>query len=171
MKVNSLAKVVAGLAATMFVGPLWAGSVTIISPDKTQTHAESRVKEARFIWSDKDQTLYAVIRFSNELYIMRGNPLDEESFVFKLPKVRFDPAAKSFYTLDSNGQRVPVATTENGLFGRRIKPALGTYVHIQTKHGEVRLAMTAGTTSASQARRNHWLDEGNGFLFRNVVSQ
>ncbi len=171
MKTHSWPKVIAGLAATMLAGPLWAGSVTIISPDKAQTHAESRVKEARFIWSDKEQALYADIRFSNELFILRGNPLDEESFVFKLPGVRFDAAARSFYTQDSNGQRVPVATMENGLFGRRIKPAPGTCVHIQSKHGEVRLAMTADMTSASQTPRNHWLEENNGFLFRNVVNR
>ena len=171
MKTNSVAKMVACLAVTVLASPLWAGSVTLASPDKVQTHAESRVKDANLTWSEKDHALYADITFSNDIYVGGAVPLVEDYFLFEIPGVRADPATKTFYAQDDSGQRVPVAMWQDGFLGRHIKLLPGTYVHIQKKHGNVRVVLTATTTPPMVARRNHWVEDSTGFMMEHIAGR
>ncbi len=171
MKTNSMTKTVACLAVTLLASPLWAGPVTIASPDKAQTNAESRVKKANLEWNDKDQALYADITFSNDLYVSRGDALNEEYFLFRFPGVTADPATKTYYVQDNNGQRVPVATWQDGFLGRHITLSPGTYIHIREAHGDVRVVLTATSTPPAFGRRNHWLEENTGLLFERLVGR
>ena len=170
MKTNSVAKMVACLAVTVLASPLWAGSVTLASPDKAQTHAESRVKDANLTWSEKDHALYADITFSNDIYVGGAVPLVEDYFLFEIPGVRADPATKTYYAQDDSGQRVPVATWQNGFFGRHIKLSPGTCVHIQKEHGKVHVVMTA-TTAAKAALRNQWVEESSGLMIDSILGR
>ena len=170
MKVNSVMIMAACLALTLIASPLWAGSVTIASPDQAQTNAEGRVIKAKLTWSDKDQALHADITFSNELYETKGDTHNEEYFLFKFPGVMADPATKTYYAQDDSGQRVPVATWQNGFFGRHIKLSPGTCVHIQKEHGKVHVVMTA-TTAAKAALRNQWVEESSGLMIDSILGR
>ncbi len=170
MKAHSATKMAACLAVTLLASPLWAGSVTIASPDQAQTSAEGRVTKTKLTWSDKDQALYADITFSNELYETKGDALTEEYFLFKFPGVMADPATKTYYAQDQSGQRVPVATWQNGFFGRHIKMSPGTCVHIRKEHGKVHVVMTA-TTAAKTALRNQWVEESSGMLLNTIFGR
>ena len=171
MKVNSVMIMAACLALTLIASPLWAGSVTIASPDQAQTNAEGRVIKAKLTWSDKDQALHADITFSNELYETKGDTHNEEYFLFKFPGVMADPATKTYYAQDDSGQRVPVAMWQDGFLGRHIKLLPGTYVHIQKKHGNVRVVLTATTTPPMVARRNHWVEDSTGFMMEHIAGR
>jgi hypothetical protein len=171
MKTNSLTKGVACLAVMLLAGPLWAGLVTIVSPDKAQTNAESRIKKADLEWRDKDQTLYADVTFSNELYVSRGDGLNEEYFLFRLPGVKADPTTRTLYAQDDSGVRVPVATWQDGLLGRHITLAPGAYIHIREAHGAVRVVLTATSTPPAVGERSHWLEENSGLLFDHLVGR
>lgn len=171
MKTNNAAKLAAWLAATVLAGPSWADSITVVSPDKAQTNAESRVKKANLEWSDKDQTLCADITFSNELYVTRGDALNEEYFLFRFPGVTADPVTKTFFIQDRSGQRVPLATWQDGWLGRHITLSPGAYIHIREAHGAVRVVLTATSTPPEVGRRNHWLEETTGLLFDHLVDR
>jgi hypothetical protein len=171
VKTNNAAKVVAWLAMTMLAGSAWAGSVAIISPDKAQTAADCRVKAANLTWSETDHALYADITFSNDIYVGGAVPLVEDYFLFAFPGVSADPATKTFYAPDSNGHRVPVATWEDGAFGRHIKLLPGAFVHIQKKHGNVRVVLTATTTPTMAARRNHWVEDNTSFMTEHLAGR
>ena len=166
MKTNMMTHVMVCLAVT-----LWAGPVTIVSPDKAQTNAESRVKKANLEWNDKDQALYADITFSNELYVSRGDALNEEYFLFRFPGVTANSETKTYYIRDESGQRVPVATWQDGLVGRHITLAPGAYIHIREAHGTVRVVLMATSTPTAVGRRNHWLEETTGLLFEHLVDR
>ena len=159
MKMSSITKAVVCLAVTLLASPLWAGSVTIVSPDKVKTNSESRVKERFLRWNDKDKALYADITFSNDVHAGASDPLNEEYFLFKIPGVIKDSETKTFYAQDESGQRVPVATYQKGLFGRHLTLSPGTYIHIQKNHGNVRVVMTLSTTPPKDAPNDHWLEE------------
>jgi hypothetical protein len=169
MKVERVTKMTACLAVILLASPLWAASVRIPSPDQTQTFADGRLTKGSLTWSNKEQALYANITFSNELYDTQGERLTEESFLFKLPGVMADPATKTYYAQDDNGQRVPVATWQDAFFGRRITLSPATCFHIQKDHGRLRVVMTA--TTAAVVLRNHWIDEGTGMLLNDLFGK
>jgi hypothetical protein len=171
MKTNASIKAAVGLAVLMMASPLWAGSVTILSPDTAQTWAYGYVTEAKFAWSSKEKALYADITFSNDLYATTDEPVQHEYFLFKFPGMMLDPGTKTFYAQDSSGQRVPVAVSESGLFSSFIKPLPGTVVYIHKKHGKVQVTLTATTVPLSVGGGRHWIEEGDGALFQKLFSQ
>ena len=169
MKADSLKKVVACLAMILLASPVWAASVSIPSPDQAQTYADGRLTNGKLTWSNKEQALYASLTFSNELYDTQGERLTEERFLFKLPGVMADPATKTYSAQDDSGQRVPVATWQDGFFGRRIMVSPGACFHVQNSHGTVRVVMTA--TTAAVNLHNHWIEEGSGMLLNDLFGK
>lgn len=135
-----------GLTAFLAIIPansLRADSVTVISPDKAQTHAYGRVTKSKFVWLTKEKTLAADITFSNDQYAGGGEPATRESFLFTFPGVTFDPATKQFFAQDKAGKKLAVASSGDSSPGGSIKPLLGTRVYICKRHGAVRVVLTA----------------------------
>ncbi len=169
MNVGCITRIVAWLALVVVAGPLQAASVSIPSPDQAQTFADGRLTKGSLTWSTKEQALYASLTFSNELYDTQGERLTEERFLFKLPGVMADTAAKTYYAQDDNGQRVPVATWQDSFFGRRVLLSSATCFHVHKDHGKVRVVMTA--TTAAVKLHNHWVEEGTGMLLNDLFGK
>lgn len=161
IKKKCLWVVLAAFLTTIPASRSWADSVTIISPDKAQTHAYGRVAKSRLVWLAKDRALSADITFSTDLYAGGNEPLTRESFLFKFPGVTLDAATKQFLAQDSEGKRVPVASASGGL-GGNIKPLAGTRVYIYRRHGEVRVVLTATTTPPNTDRVVTWVERDGG---------
>jgi hypothetical protein len=155
----------------MLTSTLWAASVTIESPDKAQTNAEGRVMQGSLKWLPKEQALYADITFTNDLYVTRGNALEQEYFLFKFPGVSFDPSTNTFYATAKDGQRVPVAVKKPGVFGGSIQPLPGTTINIYKSHGEVQVVLTATTDQVDRGILSHWVERNSGFSLKSVVSR
>lgn len=139
-----------------------ADSVTVISPDKAQTHAYGRVTRSKFIWLSKEKALSAEITFSNDLYVGSGEPLSRESFLFKFPGVTFDPAVKQFFAQDQTGRKLAVASSNDSAPGGAIKPLPGTRVYICKRHGEVRVVLTATAPAPATENPVIWVERNGG---------
>ncbi|MCX6906648.1 MAG: hypothetical protein NTY01_01255 [Verrucomicrobia bacterium] len=148
------------VAVLMFAGLSRADSVTIVSPDLTETYACGHVEQAKFEWVNEDAELYANVTFSNGFYAGDGEAPSREYFLFKFPGVTYDRATKTFYAQDNEGHSVPVAVMQAGLIGHYIKPMPGTCVYISNSGGTVQLILTATTNPRPSRYANHWVPCG-----------
>lgn len=158
--------VVIGLAAVLLTipaGSVRADSLTVISPDKGKTHAYGHVTKSKFVWLAKEQTLSADITFSNDLYAGgSGEPLTQESFLFKFPGVTFDPGTKQFFAQDKEGRKMAVASSSSNSPRGNIKPLPGTRVYICKRHGEVRVVLTAMSPAPATENPVYWVQRDGG---------
>ena len=142
--------------------PSWAGSVDILSPDKANAYAVSRVSNTTLKWSPRDQRLYADIAFDTQMYAGDGDSSCKESFLFGIPGVTFDPQANAFYAKDDEGQPVIVAIKKPGWFGGKVLPAPGSCFYIYKNHGEVQVVLRASTVN-SVVLKNHWIEKDGSY--------
>jgi hypothetical protein len=136
--------------------------VTIISPDKAETYAYSRMARSKFVWLAKARALSADVTFSNDQYTGVGEPLRRETFLFKFPGVTFDPATKQFVAQDKAGKNVVVATSGSSSPGGNIKPLAGTHVYICKHRGELRAVLTATVPAPNTENPNPWIQWDGG---------
>jgi hypothetical protein len=166
MKCSNAQHSLIALAAFLLMIPAsrsWADSVTVISPDKGQTHAYSHVSKSKFVWLAKEQTLSADITFNNEMYAGgSGEPPRQESFLFKFPGVTFDPATKQFFAQDKAGSKMAVASSSDGSPRGNIKPLAGTRVYICKRHGEVHVVLTATMPAPISENPVFWVQRDGG---------
>ena len=165
LKTNGLLIVLVAFLMTISASSLRADSVTIVSPDKAQTHAYGHVTKSKFVWLAKEQTLSADITFSNDLYAGGGEPPTRESFLFKFPGVTFDPATKQFFAQDKAGKKMAVASSSDNSPGGSIKPLLGTRVYICKRHGEVRVVLTATVPAPITENPVVWVQRDGGIEY------
>ena len=154
-----------GLAALLLMvpsGSLRADSITVISPDKAQTQAYSRVAKSKFVWMAKERVLSAEITFSNDQYAGGGEPLSRETFLFKFPGVIFDPAAKQFCAQDKAGKKLAVASSSDSSPTGSIQPLPGTRVYICKRHGAVRVVLTATAPAPASENPVIWVERNGG---------
>ena len=143
-------------------GTGWAASVDILSPDKAQAYAASRVSHSTLKWSSRERALYAEITFDSQMYAGDSDPGKKEYFLFKIPGVTFDSQANTFYANDNEGQPVAVAIKKPGLFGGAILPAPGSCIYIYKNHGEVQVVLKASTVNSS-ILKNHWVEKDGSY--------
>lgn len=151
---------ICGIMALASAG--WAGSVDILSPDKANTYAVSRISNTILKWSSREQMLYASITFDPQMYAGDGDSARKESFVFGIPGVTFDPQANTFCTKDNEGQPVVVAIKKPGLFGGSVFPAPGSCFYIYRNHGEVRVVLKASTVN-TLVLKHHWVEKDGSY--------
>ncbi len=65
-------------------------------PDTAQTYSYSNITWRSFHWDAGSRQFTARISFSNYNYVTHDEPLDEESYNFEFPGVKFDPNTKTF---------------------------------------------------------------------------
>jgi hypothetical protein len=152
----------ASLLLTIPAASLRADSVTVISPDKAQTQAYSRVAKSKFTWLAKEKAFAAEITFSNDQYAGGNEPLSRETFLFKFPGVIFDPAAKQFLAQDKAGGKLAVASSGDSSPTGGIQPLPGTRVYICKRHGAVRVVLTATSPAPASENPVFWVERNSG---------
>jgi hypothetical protein len=150
------------LVLTSAASSLRADSVTIISPDKAETYAYSRLARSKFVWLAKEQALSAEITFSNDQYAGGNEPLLREVFLFKFPGVTFDPAAKRFVAQDKAGKKLAVASSSDSSPTGSIQPLPGTRVYICKRHGAVRVVLTGTAPAPTSENPIIWVEHNGG---------
>ena len=159
------------LLAAMILLPslLKANTVRIVSPDTAQTYSYSNITWRYFRWNAGRQQFTARITFSNYNYVTHDERLDEESYNFEFPGVRFDPATHTFFARGHDGRRVAVAELSKDLIGQSIKPLPGTVIHVFKQSGKVLVVLTGSTISYGNSDRLHWNEENEGFFVDNLL--
>jgi hypothetical protein len=149
---------------------LHANTVKIVSPDTAQTYTYSSVTWRSFHWDAAQQQFTARITFSNYQYVSHDELLDEESYNFEFPGVKFDPGTGTFFAKGSNGRHVAVAELSKDLIGQSIKPLPGTVIHVLKQSGKVVVILTGSNIAYGNTDRVHWSEENRGFFFDNLVT-
>jgi hypothetical protein len=157
-------------AALFFaVAPVRAATVKIASPDSAKTYADGEAIQHSLVWNSKTQALSANIRFSNHLYANQDEPAAEESFVFHLPGVTFDPQTRELCAKGEHGERVVVGTLRKHLIGHYVNPAAGTVILIVKHGGEVTVVLTADSDQQPCGICGHWLERESGVSLENFI--
>ncbi|MGD0059298.1 MAG: hypothetical protein ABSD58_07760 [Verrucomicrobiia bacterium] len=151
------------------VVPARAATVKIASPDRAKTYSDAEAVQHSLVWNSKTQALSAYVRFSNYLYANQDEPVEEESFVFALPGVTFDPQTKEFWAKAEHGERVVVATLRRQLLGHYVQPAVGTIVLILRHDGAATVVLTADSNQEPCSMCSHWVERESGVSLENFI--
>jgi hypothetical protein len=149
--------------------PLRAETEKIASPDIARMHADGTAIEHSLFWNDKQQTLYAYVRFSNSLYVNSDEPLAEESFVFRLPGIKFDPATRTYYVEPAPGDRIKVATQNNSFLNHSIAPVDGVMFTILKHGGEATVSMDVDTGREPCDLCSRWSEHATGVSLEHLL--
>ena len=144
-----------------------AAHVKLLSPDTAQTYAVGWVVDHRFTWNAHTGQFGASLQFDDRSTTKWHA---EEAFQFVFPEVKFDASNQTFYALDRNDQRVPVAHVRTGWLGTSIVPVPGTSVLIANEHGKVRLVLRADSNPARCGGFDLcWIERNDAGVFQNLL--
>jgi hypothetical protein len=146
-----------------------AATVQIASPGRANTYSDSQPIQHSLVWNNKTQTLSADVRFSNYLYFNQDEPLAQESFLFPLPGVKYDPPTHEFWAKGEHGERVVVATLRNHFLAHYVQPAAGTLVLILKHDGEATAVLTADSNQAPCGLCSHWVVRQSGVSLEKFI--
>lgn len=130
-------------------------AVVIHSPTQGETRSDSTVYSHGLHWDPRSQTLSAVITYSNTLYVLQADPVQENTFAFPLPGVHFDSQNDVFYVVSRNGERTPIAEYRSGIFGKQIRMLPGATVYSRNDHGNVSVQLKA---AGHPTGAPHWVE-------------
>jgi hypothetical protein len=145
---------VASLIAIAMTCQSQAAQVVITSPNQGETRASSSIESRGLHWNERNQTLTAVITYSNKNYESPSVHPQDDTLAFTLPGVRYDQGDNVFYAVGRNGQRTPIAKFRQVLFGKKIQMLPGTAIYAQQNRGNVSVKLVTGEPDPSQ----HWID-------------
>src|SRR5215471_20697428 len=104
------------MRGAIFLATLFAASVSaiasatsILSPDHHQTFAYGEMLSHRLYLERTGGGLAARITFSNLPYVSDEEPRRDESFDFRFPGIRFDPARRAFFVSGRGSRAIRVA--------------------------------------------------------------
>jgi hypothetical protein len=151
------------------VFPVRAATVEIASPARANTYSDSEPIQHSLVWNSKAQTLSAYVRFSNYLYANQDEPVEEETFVFALPRVKYDPQTQEFWARAEHGERVVVATLRKHFLAHYVQPAAGTLLLILKHDGEATVVLTTDSNQAPCGMCSHWVVRQSGVSLENFI--
>ena len=143
----------------------FAGVTAIASPHHPQTFAYGEVIWHQLYVPYGNGELVARITFSNLPYAGDDEPRRDESFDFRFPGVRLDPAQRTFFARNRSGKLIPVARFRNDIFDG-IDLASGAKIYLLKKSGRVTAVLTASDHPRSGSR---WIEIDNNFSLQNIL--
>ena len=145
---------IAALAAIAMTCQSQASQVLITSPNQGETRASASIESRGLHWNARNQTLTAIITYSNKDHEAPLVHPHEDTLAFALPGVRYDQAANVFYAVSRNGERTPIATFTTVLFGKKIQMLPGAAIYAEQLHGNVSVKLVTGASNQNL----HWID-------------
>ncbi len=139
----------------LLLTPIFAGELSIQSPDTAQTFVFGSTKTRSLRWNDKKQLLSAEITFTNESYSDSNNSSTSESFSFALPGIWYDEKSQTFYAKTPQGEVLPVAKRQKKFIGSSIEPTENARIRVQRVRGKVAVILEAvdeGQVQAAKAK-------------------
>ena len=149
--------------------PVRAAIVQIPSPGTVNTYSDSEPIQHSLGWNSKTQTLSAYVRFSNYLYFNQDEPMEQDSFLFPLPGVKYDPRTREFWATAEHGERVVVANLRKHLLAHYIEPAAGTLVLILKHDGEATVVLTTDSNQTPCGMFSHWVVRQSGVSLEKFI--
>ena len=107
------------------------------SPDSADTYADNTMLWHQLRWKPKSQELVATITFSNFHRLSDIEPRHDETFEFRIPGVKFSPAAGTFSVRTRNGGAIPIAALRNRLFVKSIVLSPNAQVQVIRRSGHI----------------------------------
>jgi hypothetical protein len=153
-------RMVFALAALFLGAPILAAraaDVRIHSPERHQTWAYSDTTWKRLLYDPKSGRFFASVLFTNQWYVLRGERVERETFLFTFPGVKYDPKARLFYA-HAGGKRVPIARFEDETINTSIVPLPTTQVYINKSASGLVYLTLAASTDPSAAKSRTWID-------------
>ena len=143
-----------------------ASATSIVSPDRPQTFAYGEMIWHQLYLERTGGELAARITFSNLPYVSDEEPRRDESFDFRFPGIRFDPARRAFFVSGRGSRAIPVAQFRGGPFCGWVDLAPGAKIYLLKKSGRV----TAILTVTDHARAgSQWIETDDNWSLQNLL--
>ena len=143
-----------------------ASETSILSPDHHQTFAYSEMLSHQLYLERTGGGLAARITFSNLPYVSDEEPRRDESFDFRFPGIKFDPARRAFFVNGHGGQKIPVARFRGNPFGNWVDLAPGAKMYLLKESGRVTAILTA--TDHPRAG-SQWIETDDNWSLQNIL--
>ena len=161
------------MRVTIFLATLFAASVSaiasatsILSPDHHQTFAYGEMLSHQVYLERTGGGLAARITFSNLPYVSDEEPRRDESFDFRFPGIKFDPAQRAFFVNGRGGQKIPVARFRGDPFCSWVDLAPGAKIYLLKQSGRVTAILTA--TDHPRAG-SQWIETDDNWSLQNIL--
>ena len=156
------------LAAIVTMGASAMGDgVSIISPDHPQTFAYGEMIWHQLYVGRNSSELGARITFSNLPYAGDNETRRDESFDFRFPSVQLNPARRTFFARNGQGELIPVARFREDPVCRWIDLAPNAKMYLLKESGRV----TATLTTTNYPRvGSRWIEMNNNFSLQNLLT-
>jgi len=146
-----------------------ADNVEIVSPDTAQTYSFSRIAHKELIWDEDKNMLTAVITFTNVPYADKDQPKVEEFFSFKFPGVTYHKKSRTFFALNEDKKKVPVAVWKEGLISDWIEPVEKAQIFVLKRSGKVEVILAATTEKLRDDSGPRWVERSEGWSLQNLL--
>jgi hypothetical protein len=143
-----------------------ASATSIVSPDHHQTFAYGEMLSHRLYLERTCGGLAARITFSNLPYVSDEEPRRDESFDFRFPGIKFDPAQRAFFVSGRGGQKIPVARFRGDPFCSWVDLAPGAKIYLLKESGRVTAILTA--TDYPRAG-SQWIETDDNWSLQNIL--
>src|SRR5262249_16562797 len=144
-----------------------AAATSITSPNHAQTFAYGKMIWHQLYLDRSGGELGARITFSNLPYVGDDEPRRDESFDFRFPGVRFDPARRIFFASRRHGEPVPVARFRGVPVCDWVDLAPGAKIYLLKDNGRVTATLTATDYPRVGIR---WIEMDNNFSLQNLLT-
>jgi len=159
---------VAIFLATFFAATVSAipSETSIVSPDHHQTFAYGEMLSHQLYLGRTGGGLAARITFSNLPCADDDQPRRDESFDFRFPAIKFDPARRAFFVSGRHGESIQVARFRGGVFSGWVDLAPGAKIYLLKHSGRV----TAILTATDQPRPgSQWIQTDDNLSLQNIL--
>jgi hypothetical protein len=142
-----------------------ASTSSVVSPDHHQTYAYGEMLGHQ-LYLEPGRQLAARITFTNLPYASDDEPRRDESFDFRFPGIRFNPARRAFFVIDRRGEPIQVARFRRDLFCDWVDLAPGAKIYLLKQSGRVTAILTA--TDHPRAG-SQWIETDDNWSLQNIL--
>src|SRR5262249_23091799 len=147
-------------------GSVFAGAVSITSPDRARTFAYGEVIWHQLYLEQPRGELGARITFSNRPYACSNEPRTDEAFDFRFPDVKVDLAQRAFFARGRHGELIPVARFHGDPACGWIGLTPGAKIYLVKESGRVTTTLTATSFPRGGMR---WIEMDNNYSLQNLL--
>ena len=146
---KSVLSALALLAACVLPAP--AVQMQIDSPDKNATSTTAHLSNRSLSWSDKENTLLALVTVRDELH--GSNQDDADVLYYRFPGVRLDPKDQTLSITTAEGVVVPIGIRKKSFMGDHVLMYKTAVIFVTRAGSELMLTLDVNTERNSESAK------------------
>ncbi len=160
----------AGLLAIAIcsIAPAFGDQIALTSPDHACTFAYGEMIWHQLGVDPTSHVFTARITFSNLPYVSDSEPRVDESFDFRFPGIRVDPANHTLFAYAGHYERITVARFRGDSACGSVDLAAGAKIYLLKESGRVTAVLTATDRPRAGMR---WIQVDDNWSLQNILAE